>query len=500
MVLATNEVKSDNRLEELKDEIQKNTALQLEDFNSMEDVFSYVDAIVSSGSSEEAKGSVYVLGNTYVGKSSLVKTLQKYCEDVNKDPKPVLTGDGPERATRVLDLGDPVQLHLKIQTKLTISPENSHPRIIADSNNNEPTSETALENIRISFVDFGGHTEYASCSPIFIKEKGVFLICFLASQFKDAQSLKDEFFPSIGTYIELITENCQEPIIFLVATQVDHVGEPSLKDRLSSVLQAAQEHLNMIAKRSNSKKPFIFHRVYESTLVNDLTSPDKLKSLLDNLMSNLVAVFGHADLMGVELKAVPKSWRKTVETWKEKYLKVSLENAVADFLSLMKTDPDWMSRAPDEQITENLDGWKTAAEELVNYAKEEKYSVEEERPTADSIEDEDEEDENQPEDSDDQVTEVTETKADSSGVGEKSQRIREKQIISGEASKARKCFNGFLNLFSKTRPTEESESTDMEDIQGNPHPNETEEEAEARKLVRRILTFFSSGNEILWFR
>ena len=61
----------------LTSEIQKNTEVKLDDFKSWEDVFRYVDALVRSGSSEEAKGSVYVLGNTSVGKSSLVdKTCQ----------------------------------------------------------------------------------------------------------------------------------------------------------------------------------------------------------------------------------------------------------------------------------------------------------------------------------------------------------------------------------------------------------------------------------------
>ena len=81
------------------------------------------------------------------------------------------------------------------------------------------------------------------------------------------------------------------------------------------------------------------------------------------------------------------------------------------------------------------------------------------------------------------------------------------QVEDSEASKAKKCFealnSGFPSLFSKKRPTEESESTDMimEDIRENPPPDVSkEEEEEARKVVKRILTFFSSGNEIFWFR
>ena len=61
----------------LENEIKKQTALNLEVFKSWDDVYLYVDAILTSGSSEEAKGSVFVLGNTSVGKSSLAGTSQR---------------------------------------------------------------------------------------------------------------------------------------------------------------------------------------------------------------------------------------------------------------------------------------------------------------------------------------------------------------------------------------------------------------------------------------
>ena len=48
----------------LKNEIKKKTVLKLDDFKSWDNVYLYVDAIVTSGSSEEAIGSVFVLGNT----------------------------------------------------------------------------------------------------------------------------------------------------------------------------------------------------------------------------------------------------------------------------------------------------------------------------------------------------------------------------------------------------------------------------------------------------
>ena len=110
------------------DAIQKNTELTMDDFNSMEDVYRYVDAIVSSGSNEEAKGCVFVLGNTSSGKSSLVQTVQKYCKDKVKTPKPFLTGDEENKSyleTRVLDIVENCFLQRNDQNRLIIRREHN---------------------------------------------------------------------------------------------------------------------------------------------------------------------------------------------------------------------------------------------------------------------------------------------------------------------------------------------------------------------------------------
>ena len=107
----------------LENEIKKKTVLKLDDFKSWDNVYLYVDAIVTSGSSEEAKGSVFVLINTSVGKSSLVGTLREYCKDTTKAPQPVLTGTDEHKdrlKTRVLDLVDNVQLQQKAFPKLKV--------------------------------------------------------------------------------------------------------------------------------------------------------------------------------------------------------------------------------------------------------------------------------------------------------------------------------------------------------------------------------------------
>ena len=245
----------------------------------------------------------------------------------------------------------------------------------------------------------------------------------------------------------------------------------------------------MIADRNQGKKPFIFDHVFESSLDKDLTSPTQLKSFLNKLMGSLVAVFGHSQLMGVELKAVPNSWKRTVEILKTKYLKVTIDEAVADFLRIMEDDPDWMTRTPDEQIrAENLDEWKAAAGELVAYAPQ--YLMDDLVERFDS--------ENNSDEEEDPLVETTiERQAKAVEHGEPTN--------SEEISKWRKCFDGFLSLFSKKQST--PKLTNMEDtedtaslLQDQESPDTLQKQDEARKVVGLILTFFSSDNEILWFR
>ena len=64
--------------EELKQEIQKQTHVRLESFESLEAVILYIDALLMSGAHEEAKTMLFVMGNTSAGKSSMIRTLKEY--------------------------------------------------------------------------------------------------------------------------------------------------------------------------------------------------------------------------------------------------------------------------------------------------------------------------------------------------------------------------------------------------------------------------------------
>ena len=457
-------------MSELMDVIQSNTELRLDDFKSMEDVYRYVDAIVSSGSTEEAKGCVFVLGNTSSGKSSLVQTLKNYCKNMVKPPKPILTGDEENKAyheTRVLDIVENLKLHGNGRNQLRLRREHNEAKL--GIVNEEPsyeasqTEEEVLKEIEVSFVDFGGHTEYASCSPIFIKEKAVFLICFPVAKFKKESALDDEYFPSIGTYIQLILENCDTPIIFLVATKGDEVKDPSVKGNLSSVLATAKEQLDAIAKKSKNKNPFIFDRVIQTSL-----NKSDLKPILDDLIVNLVAVFGHSDLMDIQKRAVPKSWRKTIDRWRSTRQKITIDEAVSEFQKMITENRYWMSKADNFEVSDELDMWRNVAERLVKHSIENSSTLElSPAPKQEG-----------PDEAFEAKDGVPST--DRCGVSRIMNPIKRNLCWSS------KRLGGVDNL---TKPSDIS----LESVQ-------SEDTSEKKKNVEAMFSFFSSGNEILWFR
>ena len=467
-------MKMEAKVSELMNVIQKNTKLRLDDFKSMEDVYRYVDAIASSGSTEEAKGCVFVLGNTSSGKSSLVQTLQNYCNDRIKTPKPFLTGDEENKAhleTRVLDIVGNLKLHGNDKKQLRIQREHHEAKlgVIKDTSKEEPcddalqTEKETLEQIEVSFVDFGGHTEYASSSPIFIEEKAVFLICFPVAKFKKESALDDEYFPSIGTYIQLILENCDTPIIFLVATKGDEVKDPSVKGNLSSVLATAKEQLDAIAKKSKSKNPFIFDRVIQTSL-----NKSDLKPILDDLIVNLVAVFGHSDLMDVQKRAVPKSWKKTIDRWRSTRQKITIDEAVSEFQKMITENRYWMSKADNLEVSDELDTWRNVVETLVKHSKENSSTLE--LSPAPKQEGSDEA----------FAAKDGVPSTDRCGVSRIMNPIKRNLCWSS------KRLGGVDNL---TKPSDIS----LESVQ-------SEDTSEKKKNVEAMFSFFSSVNEILWFR
>ena len=170
--------------------IKNNPELPVSTIKSLEEACIYVEDLLKSGATQEAKTTICILGNTGAGKSSLVRTLRDYCKSKNQEPKPFLTGDPQNKQfleTKVMELIQDIKLEpsMKCVVELQKNLKDSRFGLISlcpEDSIREEGKEDISDHLQIAFVDFAGHSEYVSCSTLFMKETGVFLICFLLTR------------------------------------------------------------------------------------------------------------------------------------------------------------------------------------------------------------------------------------------------------------------------------------------------------------------------------
>ena len=75
----------------------------------------------------------------------------------------------------------------------------------------------------VNISDVGGHLAYYFATPLFMKKSGVFAICFNGKEMIESQAKEisaDRYQQIIGSYVDLLANNCNNPAIQLVATQM----------------------------------------------------------------------------------------------------------------------------------------------------------------------------------------------------------------------------------------------------------------------------------------
>ena len=302
----------------LQDQVREHTEVSLDSFKSMEAALVWVNDIVKTGAVQERKTTVCLMGNTSAGKSSLVRTLENYCRD--KSVKAILTGDPENKSfieTKVMELVREVEFEPKTKLAVDVREFRNEPkfRLICPSANSlkqggqkADDNQHTERNVQVSFIDFAGHTEYVSCSTLLMRGKGIFFICFDTEKLmQDSQPISEGYHPAVGTYLETVTEKCPNPMFFVIGTKIDKCEKMQTKETLKEILESAKEHLDSISRRSSClKSAFLYNEVIPTSAADK----DQLEGTLQNLISLLVAVCDHRDLMDVRLKTMPIVWKE----------------------------------------------------------------------------------------------------------------------------------------------------------------------------------------------
>ena len=384
----------------------------------------------------------------------MVQTLREYCKNENREPRAFLTGDPNNKQfleTKVLELIQDIKLKPSMKTNIKVLKDSNNSRfgqisLCAGDVIQDNEKMDLQDHLQISFVDFAGHSEYVSCSTLFMKETGIFLICFDAQKIPEI-STDDWYFPSIGTYFELVTDCCPVPIFVLVATKMDLCQATGLDTKLAQILDAARQHLRSISKRSQRiKSVFLFDEII-STSSAKITKPT-----LDCLSSKLVAICGHKDLLDVKLVTIPTVWRRMIEKAKT-HLKVSIDDLVQDYTRVVM-------KHGDEAVTEEmiaLGGW-----EGVIKKSRERARNQETQPTLQF--------------SEGPTIQATDLRQ---SVGKRTESKDQIPIKSNEDAKAP------TPVFSQTQEENLEENVTSTDL---------------KQKVETILSVLSTNNEIFWFR
>ena len=232
---------------ELRKECETFSEIPLATFTSIQKIDTYLQNILKFGTSDEQRGRIFVMGNTGTGKTSFVKTFEKYSKDPEKKkPESFLTEDHKEfEKTEILN----VIKNMKLTTSSNVSTEseiiNNQFEMIYSKEN---TANNKNNAININIMDFGGHTEYHVGSKIFFTDNGFYTIMFEADKITP-----NNYFSRIGTYMNLILQSCSTPIICLMATKMDLAAKKKhlfskIKD-LSFVLNLAEKQIKFFTEK-----------------------------------------------------------------------------------------------------------------------------------------------------------------------------------------------------------------------------------------------------------
>ena len=307
----------------LLNKLKEVSAIPLGGFETSKDVLNFTEAVINSGlAANVEKGLAFVLGNTGVGKSSLVNTLKRFTENPEEAPIPVLSKEHHHLLeTRVLEIYDNIAMEHNRTLDVELSDSLSQVHLIKFVDEELEEGEVGKEKqkkVNVKLIDMGGHHEYFSCSSLFVACSGVFLICFDSSVLS-RDDLQDAYFGRIGTFVDLVCQTTKmtgiRPKLALVATKMEMSALS--EDSFERILQMTKDHLAYISSQSSV---FLVDEVLKTSSA-EVTHAD-----LKEFHRKLVTLCSHESLRFKPVEIRPLSWHNFLLAIKEAPM-ISLEEA-----------------------------------------------------------------------------------------------------------------------------------------------------------------------------
>jgi len=297
-----------NSHDKLKRNIENVFKISVKNF---EELSSYIDALKNSGIEEKGRGMLTILGNSSVGKTSLSKTVQNYCKDKSRDEISFLTGAAGNSCfleTEIVDVIANVEMKARSDFELNI-------HRFRDRNPHQDCIERGTTDMLVNISDVGGHLAYYFATPLFMKKRGVFAICFNGKEMmksKEREISADRYQQIIGSYVDLVANNCHCPAIQLVATQMDS-EEHQVEELWRNIWKRTADHVK-------------YHSIDREIVLSDHILNTSAKSGSEEHIKEFICSIGTL-LKNLEYDknqgVIPKSWGNLISKFEDR-LKVPI--------------------------------------------------------------------------------------------------------------------------------------------------------------------------------
>ena len=320
---------------EAKENIKKLASVPVEHFKSREDLHFYIDSILISGVDKTVRGMLCVLGNTDVGKTSLMRAVKQFSEK-GCVSETTLTGDPKNHQflkTEVLDVISNVTM--KVTTDEDVSLESNSSDVLIARFNKTKGNPLGSKELKASVYDFAGHSEYFISSSLFMKDRGAFIVAFNGEDMLRTQSGDEissgKYHQTIGTFVEMIVGNCENPCIQLVATKMDSetTDERKLWD---NILTRVKDHLDILIS-SDTRQAVLAGEILNTSAKNvlNIAPIERLVSRSTLLLLN--------ERVNTRQSGTPKLWASLVSGHSSLKVKISeLEGKLDELQAQASTD------------------------------------------------------------------------------------------------------------------------------------------------------------------